>query len=246
MNQTAHTMTTAKQQLFDLFEIIRRERDSALNGLSQAQETITLLEAEMTAAKYHADLAYAHVADEQGISKRQIERTTEPKAINSPAWINDIWLCDPANTDILGPAEEAWQANIHNPQSAILLVTEVLKTIEVTRDRLTCLLFQSAIQFSAGMLEPACASVNECINQCGTDPRYKDLAGIALYIRGRIFVAMKFYQVAHWDFSKAVFTKGYQEQVKKWQGYCETCILESEVQKAVRKGVESITMDSNI
>ena len=233
------------QQLLDQFEIVRRQRDSALRELSQAQDTIIALEAELTAVKYHGDLAYAKVADEQGISKRQLEPKSEVKSTNAAPLIDDIWLCSPESANLLGPAEEAWQNNLHNPQSAILLVTEALKTKPVRKDRLTCKLFIAAIQFSAGMLEPACALVNECINEAGTDPRYKDLAGIAFYIRGRIFVAMKIYPAAHWDFSMAVLTKGYHEQVKKWQGYCETCILEGEGQESIQEDAGSSGIDSD-
>lgn len=234
------------QQILDQFEVVRRQRDSALKELSQAQDTITALEAEMTAVKYHGDLAYAKVADEQGISKRQFEPKPEGKTTNAAPWIDEVWLCNPEHANLLGRAEEAWQNNLHNPQSAILLVTEALKTKSVKKDRLTCNLFMAAIQFSAGKLEPACALVNEVINEAGTDPRYKDLAGIAFYIRGRIFAAMKIYPGAHWDFSMAVLTKGYHEQAKKWQGYCETCILEEEGRETIQEDVGSSTIDSYI
>ncbi|ERF68278.1 hypothetical protein EPUS_02734 [Endocarpon pusillum Z07020] len=219
-------MTSIKQQILDQFEVVRRHRDEAQNDLSQAQETITLLEAELAAVKYYGDLAYAKVTEEQGISKKQIEHTPEVKVSNAATWIDDVWFCTSDHTDILRPAEEAWAKNLHNPQSAILLVTEALKTKPAKKDRLRCKLLMVAIQVSAGLPEPACAGVNECINECGTDPRFKDIAGIAYYIRGRIFLALEYYRLAHWDFSRAVFTKGYHEQVKKWQGYCETCILE--------------------
>lgn len=232
-------MASHKQKVLDQFEIIRRQRDAALRELSQAQEIITLLEAELTAAKYYGDLAYAKVADEQGISKRQIERTPEVKVTDATTWIDDIWLCTPENSNILGLAELSWAKNLHNPQSAILLVTEALKTISVTKDRVRCKLFLAALQFAAKALEPACALVNECIKECGTDPRFKDIAGIAYYIRGRIFLALKIYPSAHWDFSIAVFTKGYHEQVKKWQGYCETCILEGEGESGIQEDNES-------
>ncbi len=236
-------MTSSKQQILDHFEIICRQRDAALRELSQAQETITLLEAELTAVKYYGDLAYAKVADEQGVSKRQIERNPEVKVKDATAWIDGIWLCSPENTNILAPAEVAWAQNLHNPQSAILLVTEALKTKPVKKDHVRCKLFMAAIQFSAKVLEPACALVNDCINECGTDPRFKDIAGIAYYIRGRIFLEMKIYPSAHWDFSMAVLTKDYHEQVKKWQGYCETCIFDGEGEGAIQEGVESSSGD---
>lgn len=224
----ADIMATSKQQILDQFEIVRRERDAALRDLSQAQETIALLEAEIVAIKYYADLAYAKVADGQGMSKRQSERKAEVTVTREKMWIDDIWLRSAEHSNILRPAEEAWEKHLHNPQPAILLVTEALKTNPVKRDRLRCKLFLAAIQFSATSLEPACALVNECIQECGTDPRFKDIAGIAYYIRGRIFEAMKIYPNAHWDFSMAVLTKDYHDQVKKWQGHCASCILEAE------------------
>jgi hypothetical protein len=241
-------MVSTKQQILDQFEIVRRERDGALKQLSQAQETITLLEAELAAVKYYADIAYAKVVDEQGISKRRVERTPGVTVTNATAWIDDIWLCSSDITNALGAAEQAWENNLHNPQSAILLVTKVLKANPTKKDRLICKLFIAAIQFSAGTLEPACAAVNECIHECGTDPRFKDIAGIAYYIRGRIFVAMKIYPAAHWDFSIAVLTKGYHEQVKKWQGFCETWIREGEGEgggeEATEEDVESNSEES--
>lgn len=221
-------MTSLKEQVLDQFEIVRRQRDEVLKDLSHAQETITLLEAELAAVKYYGDLAYAKVADEQGISKTQIERTPEVEITNAAVWIDEIWLCSSENTSILRPAEKAWQNNLHNPQSAILLAMQALKTKPVKKDRLRCNLLMAAVELSAGSLESACARVNECVHESGTDPRFKDIAGIAYYIRGRIFLAMKLYPPAHWDFSMAVLTKGYHEQVKKWQGHCETCILDGE------------------
>ena len=86
----------------------------------------------------------------------------------------------------------------------------------------------AAIQFQARSLEPACALVNECIRECGTDPRFKDALGLAYYIRGRIFIALELYTSAHWDFSLAIFTKDYHEQAVSWQGYCESLILNNE------------------
>ena len=236
-------MATSKQQILDQFEIVRRQRDSALRDLSYAQETIALLEAELTGVKYHGDLAYAKVADEQGISKRQIERSPGVSVTTATTWIDGVWLCSPDKTNILRLAEEAWEQNLHNPQSALLLVTEALKAGPVKKDRLRCMLFTAAVQLSARSLEPACAMVNECIHECGTDPRFNDIAGIAYYIRGRILLALKHYPSAYWDFSRAVLTKGYHEKVKKWQGYCETCILEGEGAEAVRD-VESSPEDS--
>ncbi len=235
-------MTSIRQQILDQFEVVRRQRDEARNDLSQAQETITLLEAELAAAKYYGDLAYAKVAHEQGISKKQIERTPEVNVSSATTWIDDIWLCTSDHTDILQSAEEAWANNLHNPQSAVLLATEALRTKPTLKDRLRCKLLMVAIQASAGLPEPACAGVNECIRECGTDPRFKDIAGIAYYIRGRIFLAMEYYRLAHWDFSRAVFTKDYHEQVKKWQGYCETCILEGKGEG----GQEEVLQDETI
>jgi hypothetical protein len=242
---SAYRMTSFRQQILDQFEIVRRQRDAALWELSQAHETITILEAELTAAKYYGDLAYAKVADEQGVSKRQIERSPEVTTTNTVAWIDDIWLCSSDSTSILAPAEEAWRKNLHNPQSAILQVTEALKTKPVKRDRITCKLFMAAIQLSAGSLEAACALVNDCIKECGVDPRFRDIAGIAYYIRGRIFLAMKIFPSAHWDFSMAVLTKGYHGQVKKWQGYCETCLFEGEGQQAIKEVIQSSPRDQN-
>jgi hypothetical protein len=238
-------MMSLKQQVLDQFEIVRRQRDEALKDLSQAQETITILEAELAAIKYYGDLAYAKVADQQGISKIQVDRTHQVIVTSAMVWIDDIWLCSSEDTGILAPAERAWEGNLHNPQLAILLATQALKTKPVKKDRLRCKLFMAAIQLSAGSLESTCAGVNECIHECGTDPRFRDLAGIAYYIRGRIFVAMKLFPPAHWDFSKAVLTKGYHEQVKKWQGYCETCILEGEGEGMVGDDVASTTQDSS-
>jgi hypothetical protein len=238
-------MPSLKQQVLDQFEIVRRQRDEALKDLGLAHETIAILEAELAAIKYYGDLTYAKVAHEQGITKAQVDRSHQATIANAMVWIDDIWLCSSEDTDILRPAERAWEANLHNPQSAILLVAQALKTKPAKKDRLKCKLFMAAIQLSAGSLESACAGVNECIHECGTDPRFRDLAGIAYYIRGRIFLAMKLFPPAHWDFSKAVLTKGYHEQVKKWQGYCETCILEGEGEEVVEDDVESTAEDSS-
>ena len=239
-------MSSSKYQILDQFHIIRRQRDTALRELSQAQEAIAILDAELTALKYHGDLAYAKVADEQGISKRQIERTPESKSMNSAAWIEDIWFCDPENAKLLGSAEKEWKEHVHNPQAAILLVTEALKTNPIKRDRLSCKLFTAAIQFLAGTLEPACALVNECIRECGIDPRFKDTLGLAYYIRGRIFVAMGIYPPAHWDFSVAIFTKNYHEQAIKWQGCCESLILQAEGVQPSEDDTESTSGNSSI
>lgn len=240
------TMTSYSQQILDQFEVVRRERDAAVRELSRAQETITVLEAEVTAIKYHGDLAYAKVADEQGMSKRQIERSPpEVKLTSATLWIGDIWMCTLENINILRPAEEAWRMNFANPQQAIVLATEALKTNLVKKERLRCKLFMSAIQFSAGSLEQACAMANDCIRECGTDPRYKNVAGIAYYIRGRIFMEMKLYSNAHWDFSMAVFTEGYHEQVKKWQGYCASRMLEEEGRETGEEDVASTSGDSH-
>jgi hypothetical protein len=236
-------MPSLKQQVLDQFEIVRRQRDEALKDLSQAQETIAILEAELAAIKYYGDLTYAKVAHEQGITKAQVDRSHQVTITSATIWIDNIWLCSSEDNGILAPAEKAWEGNLHNPQLAIILVTQALRTKPVKKDRLKCKLFMAAIQLSAGSLESACAGVNECIHECGNDPRFKDLAGIAYYIRGRIFVAMKLFPPAHWDFSKAVLTKGYHEQVKKWQGYCETCILEGEGEEVVGDDVDSITED---
>ena len=239
-------MPSSTQQILDQFHIVRRQKDTALRELSQAQETITVLDAELTALKYHGDLAYAKVADEQGVSKRQIERTPEVKSTGATAWIDDIWLCSPENTNLLGPAEKAWQENLHNPQSAILLVTKALKTKPVKKDRLLCKLFMAAVQLFAGSLEPACALVNECIKECEADPRFTEIVGMACYLRGRIFVAMKIFPAAHWDFSMAVLTKGYHEQAKTWQGFCESLIIEAEGENSTQYDTESISEASGI
>lgn len=226
-------MSSLKYQILDHFEIVRRERDDALRRLSQAEETIRLLEAEVTTVKYHGDIAYAKVADEQGMSKSQIERIPFVEVTDSTAWIDEIWLCSPENKNLLGSVEEKWREHPQNPQSAIILATKLSDTKPVKQDRLKCKLLLAAVQFSAGSLELACALANDCIRDCGTEPRFKDIAGIGHYIRGRVFAAMKLFLNAHWDFSMAVHTKGYHDKVKNWQGFCDTCIVEENAEEMI-------------
>lgn len=221
-------MSSSVEQILDQFHIVCRQRDSLSKQLSQTKDMVKLLEAEIAALKYHADLALAKAADEQGLSKGQIERTSGVKFIGPAAWIHDIWFCNPKNADLLGLAEKAWQENMQNPQSAILLITEALKTKLIKKDRVLCKLFLVAIQLFAASLEPAYALANECIEECRSDPRFTDLVGVACYLRGRIFLAMKIYPEAHWDFSMAVLTPGYHEQAKRWQGHCQSLLLEVE------------------
>jgi hypothetical protein len=237
-------MSSLKDQILDQFEMVRRERDLALKRLKQAEETITLLEAEITASKYHGDLAYAKVAAERSLSKSQIGRPARVESTKPTVWIDEIWLCSSETAALLGHAEESWRNSLQNPQAAILLATQAAEKNLIKIERLRCKLFLAAVQFSAGSLELACTLATECIDECGIEPRFREIAGIGHYIRGRVFMAMDVYLSAHWDFSIAVHTEGYHDKIKKWQGLCESYGTEAEISEAIEHDDGSISDES--
>jgi FtsZ-binding cell division protein ZapB len=216
-------MASLKQELYDTFQALINDRDQLRLKVTQAQETINLLEMEINALKSHGDEAFEKVADKMEITKHTFELIAE--STSAGHWLRDIWLSEPSNAALLGAAEAAWEANMANPQKALNIIGKVLSGNTKQSERIKCNLLVSAIMLDAGRTEGACASANDALRQCGNDFKYKNLAGVAHYLRGRVFLEIKSLRQAYWDFSLAVFTPGYHEHVKHFQDYTENCIL---------------------
>ena len=224
-------MTSLKQELYNTFQSLINQRDRLRLELVHAQETISLLETEYNAAKYHGDEAFAQVADQLGVARHRFQ---PPDSIPATRWLDDLWLSVPDNATLLGAAEVAWEQNMTNPQTALNIVAQVLKGNTKTHEKIKCTLLISAIMLSSGQIEIACANANEVLRECGKNFFYRHLAGIAYYLRGRVFLELKCFRQAYWDFSLAVFTPGYHEKSKHFQQYTENMILQEAYREATR------------
>ncbi len=91
---------------------------------------------------------------------------------------------------------------------------------------------------SSGQIEIACANANEALRECGNNFLNRRLAGIAYYLRGRVFLQLKNFPQAYWDFSLAVLTPGYHEKAKHFQQYTENMILQENRRKAPRPSTD--------
>jgi hypothetical protein len=222
-------MTSLKQELYDTFQSLISERDQLQLEVTQAQETIGHLETEINAIKFHGDAAFAKVADKMEVARHTFELVTE--STSGSYWLKDIWLSEPSRAALLGEAEAAWKEKMKNPQNALNIVGKVLKATTDKSERMICNLFVSAIMLAIGKTEEACAGVNEVLHQCGNDFRYKHLAGIAHYLRGRVFLEIMSLRQAYWDFSLAVFTPGYHEWAKHLQQYTEKRVSQEDGQE---------------
>jgi hypothetical protein len=216
-------MASLKQELYDIFQALVNDRDQLRLEVTQGQEIIGLLEMEINAIKSHGDEAFEKVADKMEITKHTFELVGEPTSASH--WLRDIWLSEPNNAALLGAAEAAWEANMTNPQKALNIIGKILNGNTKQSERIKCNLLVSAIMLDAGRTEEARASANDALRECGNDFRYKHLAGVAHYLRGRVFLEIKSLRQAYWDFSLAVFTPGYHGHVKHFQDYTENCIL---------------------
>ena len=224
-------MASLKQELYDTFQGLINQREQLRLDLVHAQETISLLEAEFNAAKYHGDEAFAQVADQLGVARHKFQLTDSTPATR---WLDDLWLLVPTNADLLGEAENAWEESMINPQKALNIVAQVVKGNTRRDEKIKCTLLVSAIMLASGQIEVACANTNEALRECGNNFLYRHLAGIAYYLRGRVFLELKTFRQAYWDFSLAVFTPGYHEKAKHFQQYAENMILQEDYRKASR------------
>jgi hypothetical protein len=222
-------MTSLKRELYDTFQSLISDRDQLRLEVAQAQETISILETEINAIKFHGDAAFAKMADKMEVTRHTFELVTE--STSDSHWLNDIWLSEANNAALLGEAEAAWKENMSNPQKALDIVETVLKGATKKSERIKCNLFVSAIMLAIGKPEEACASANMALHQCGNDFRYKHLAGIAHYLRGRVFLEIQSFRQAYWDLSLAVFTPFYHERAKHFQQYTENCLLHEDKQE---------------
>lgn len=221
--------SSLKQQLYDIFQSLVKERDQLRLEVAQAHETINLLETEINAIKSCGDGAFAKVAHIREVSRHTFELVDE--STSGSHWLKDIWLSEPNNAVLLGEAESSWRENMTNPQKALNIVGQLLKRTTEKSERIKCSLFMSAIMLAKGKTEESCAGVNDVLHQCGNDFEYKHLAGVAHYLRGRVFIEIKSFRQAYWDFSMAVFTPGYHERVKHFQQYAENRILQEDDQE---------------
>ena len=219
-------MASLKQQLYDTFQTLVNERDQLRLELRNAQETISLLETEVNAIKCHGDAAFAKVADAMSVTKHTFELVAEPTPASH--WLKDLWLSEPSSAALLGDAEAAWKENITNPQKALNVVGRSLQGNIQQSERIRCNLFVAAVMVAAGKTEEACAIANGMLHECGNDFRLRNLAGIAHYLRGRVFLELKSLRQAYWDLSLAILTPGYHERAKHFQQYTENLILQED------------------
>jgi hypothetical protein len=224
-------MTSLKRELYDTFQSLVNDRDQLRLEIAQAQETISILETEINAIKFHGDAAFAKMADKLEVTRHTFELVTE--STSDSYWLKDIWLSDAKSATLLGEAEAAWRENISNPQQALDIVERVFKRVTNKCERIKCNLFVSAVMLAIGKTEEACASANEALHQCGDDFNYKHLAGIAHYLRGRVFLEIQSFRQAYWDLSLAVFTPCYHERAKHFQQYTENRLLHEDKQERI-------------
>jgi hypothetical protein len=217
-------MTSLKRELYDTFQSLINDQDQLRLELAQARETLSVLETEVNAIKFHGDAAFAKIAEQMEVTKHTFELVTD--SISGSHWLKDIWLSEPSSAALLGEAEAAWKENMTDPQKALDIVEKVLRGTTRISERMKCNLFMAAVMLASGKTEEACASANEVLHQCGNDFNYKHLAGIAHYLRGRVFLEIQTFRQAYWDFSLAVFTPGYHEQAKYFQQHTEDCLLQ--------------------
>lgn len=237
-------MTSLKRELYDTFQRLINDRDQLRLEVSQAQETISLLEAEINAINFHGDAAFAKTVDEMEVTRHTFELADSIPGSN---WLNDIWLSESSNAALLGEAEAAWKENIMDPQNALNIVGKVIREINKPCEGIRCNLFVAAVMLAMGKTEEACATANAALHQCGTNFRYRHLAGIAHYLRGRVFLEIQSFRQAYWDFSLAVFTPGYHERVKHFQQYAENCCLQEQSQEQVLKmTVDAVNDQSSV
>ena len=201
---------------------LRRERDLALRRLSQAQEVIDLLEADIASLKCWANLEYAGIVEK---SRGQAAAPVDD-GYDGTAWVHELWLCGLKENTILEEAEMIWTEEVPNPEGALVIADDLLSQGPLVKDALRCKLFIAAVLASTGALDEACKICSECLRECGQEPRFQDFIGLALYIRGRVCCAIGLHKKAHWDFSRAIFTPHYHEKIKKWQGLAESWYLE--------------------
>lgn len=221
-------MPSLKQELFATFQSVLRQRDQARLGLARANETVSLLEAEIAAVKYHGDAAFAQLAEQQGIPRHRPQ--LDPDSDPGSYWIDGVWLAgQEENADLLGAAERSWKTNLMNPQESLNMAGLAAKGTANKADKIKCTLIVAAIKIASGQTgqtEVAGGLANEALAECETDFRFRQLAGMAHWIRGHVFLKLGCLNQAYWDFSLALFTRGYHDQAKYYQMYTENRILQ--------------------
>lgn len=220
-------MTSLKRELYDSFQSLSKEGDRLRLELARAQDTISILETEIDAIKFHADAAFAKMAEQMKVPRHTFELTTD--TIPGSSWLKDIWLSQPSNVDLLGDAEAAWKEKLTDPREALHIAAQVCSETTNRSDVMMCSLFVAAAMLATGKTEEACAYANEVLRESGNHCHYKYIAGIAHYLRGRVFLEMHSFRQAYWDFSLAVFTPGYHERAKHFQKYSEMCCMDEEI-----------------
>jgi hypothetical protein len=232
-------MATVKREFVETVAELIRQRDQARIDLMHAQETIQVLETELLLVQYRGNDALEKVAGKQSMTRINIQ----PYATSVPTsnMICGIWAPDMEHADLLGEAEQAWEAlafegNRWNPQEALNILSAVMTRDLNNIDKIRCMLFLSAVMLASENTENACAHANEALHMCGYDPRTKDLAGTAHYLRGRVFLKIGKFRQAYWDFSLALFTHLYHEEAQRLQHLCE-----SEIR---RQGLEAAHTES--
>ena len=212
----------AAQDIVKLFKQVCSRLRETEQLLADARETITILETELEHVRDQGNEADAQVKMDIKLSNASTLTKPATKRDGGELWIDDVWLTTPATSRLLGDAQVAWIQNRQNPQSALTKTTMLLMRPQLNRrDRLLCILFESAVLLSIGRLNDCCARANTIIRECGRDWRLEDLRSIGHFIRGRYLLERRSYRLAFRDFSVAVFADGYRDSAKNFRDQAE-------------------------
>src|SRR5271163_1182887 len=123
-------MAPVKREFLETVAELIRQRDQARIDLGHAQETIQVLETELLLVQYRGDDAVEKVAEKQSMTRVNIQPYVP--SLPTSNMICGIWAPDMEHADLLGEAEQAWEAqafegNGRNPQEALNILSAIMK-----------------------------------------------------------------------------------------------------------------------
>ncbi|PGH11749.1 hypothetical protein AJ80_07010 [Polytolypa hystricis UAMH7299] len=219
--QLEHCFQLTPRGLLQVIEKLVRDRKAAEETASFALQAVHELENHIL--ELNALLTEAQAAIENLTICNEASNTKPTNQLLPPqaTWIvNNTWLSLAANNPLITDIEKKWQRGDTQYALALMDMYNREETNITAEDALRLRLLKSAIFHSiddpAMSMQLADSVLRECNTRRVNDfVTFRQLGGIAHFLRGKNFLAVRDRRAAYMAFSHAMTAPGYEQQARR-------------------------------
>lgn len=215
--------------LLETFNRVADQRDAARRDLSFAIETVHELKTHISGLNHLLLKAQRELEKREALKCKQ-----KPQAEPTPQgkWIENTWLTEPSFGFLLHDAEKEWENG--NPQGTLDLMPRCLGSDDLDFEgHMMCRLLMAAVFHRTHNTDQSMQFAEDVLKRCEShyqkDPiQAGEIAGIAQFLRGKIFMSEGNWTHAFWAFARATSNPRYKAKAQDLKAIAASTFPEEE------------------